>query len=75
MNLIQRQEESINRLLAVPPVGRRGSGALQTRMRRAARREYDRAASRMGYRAEQVAQQWRDVQDMAELRRAADDEE
>lgn len=75
MSLTQRQEQSINRLLSIPPVGRRGAGTLQARMHNAAWKEYETAASRMGYTQGQIEKQWQDVRDMAELRRLAEDDE
>lgn len=74
MNLIERQERAINRLLSIPPVSRRGAGILQTRMQRGARREFERAAARMSYRPEQIEQQWRDIKDMAILRRISEED-
>lgn len=75
MSLTRRQELSIARLLSIPPVTRRGSGALQARMHRGARKEYETAAARMGFTPEQINRQWQDVRDMAELERLSDDED
>jgi len=71
-NLIQLQERAIEQLLSVKPAGLRGSGALQARQRRAARKQYERGASGWGFDAAQIEAQWKQVNEMVELRRNAE---
>jgi hypothetical protein len=72
MSLIQMQDHAIARLLNIPPVSKRGSGHLQARMRRAARNEYFDYARNEGYSEKQVLEQWKDIRDMVELEKQAE---
>jgi len=69
--LTQIQDRAIERLLSIPAPGRRGSGRLQSRMRAGARKEYERNASRLGFNADQIAEQWKQVNEMVELEKGA----
>jgi len=67
--LEQIQGRAIEKLLAIREPGPRSSGHVQTRMRAAARQVYAKGARRLGYDAEQIAEQWNHIQQIALSRR------
>jgi len=71
LTLTQIQERAIDKLLSIREPGPRGSGQVQARMRAGARKAYARSARRLGYDAAQIADQWKQVNEMVELRKAA----
>lgn len=78
MNLIEAQDEAIADLLALPEQGRRacsfGMSFLNRNPRsmRPIRVRFEKRASRMGFRPDQIKQQWEDVKDMAFLEARAE---
>lgn len=67
--LEQIRERAIEKLLAIPEPGRRGSGAVQIAMRAGAKKAFTRSARRLGYNAEQIDEQWINLDQVAELRK------
>jgi hypothetical protein len=78
MNLIRRQEEAVQDILATPEQGKRaaayGLSLLNRRPRaiRAIRNRFERQALKCGYSEAQVLQQWNDIKDMAVLEARAE---
>jgi hypothetical protein len=72
LTLTQIQQAAIDELLAIRPVTKRGSGALQARQRHGIRLRYVSAAIKLGFTHEQGEAQWQDVLDMRNLERDAE---
>jgi hypothetical protein len=78
LNLIERQQEAIDSILALGENGRRAMGFRLTFLNKKRRglaaiyRRYCAAASEMGYTASQISAQWRDIKDMVVLEVASE---
>lgn len=78
LNLIERQREAIDSILALGENGRHAMGYRLTFLNRKGRglgaiyRHYREDAAGMRYTAEQICRQWQDIKDMAVLEETAD---
>jgi len=74
LTIEQIQKNAIEKLLAIREPGPYASGHVQPRMRAAARKAYARSARRLGYNVEQIAEQWKQINESVEIRRMFENE-
>lgn len=72
MTLTWLQEQAVNALLAIREPGKRASGARLAQQKKAIYKRYAKGALKLGYTKEQIEMQWRDVKDIADLERRAE---